>query len=511
MRFRILPALALLLVSCSESIPPTGVVVFVTAGPGIAADTESLVFRVFGAAGGTNTGGDVITVQRVVPLGAGQTLPFSLGIGPSHDDATRVYRVEVDALDSAAHVIASAKVISGYLSRRVLRVDLVLEDACRGVTCSQATETCRAAVCVDAHVDTGMLTNYDATMTGADATVDCPAGFSLVAGVCTPCAPGTFSTTVNATACTPWTVCTAGTYTVSTGSTTEDPCPTCPFGFWDDDASTTTPCVAWADCVPGDAVATQGTPTSNRTCSQCPAGTFSDTVSATACTPCAPGSWSFWSWTGGPTACSSARSFITPDAGHTTGAHPRSVTYQIDTPIAATIFYTTDGTVPGVSGTTQSGPAPISVLLADGMTVRWYPDFGGGATEPEQSYTHSTTTSQDFGIVVEGLDMNGGGPVITVAPGAAITGTFDVQIWKSSPTGYCPGCALVFMLTADNAVANCIGGTGSAYPGTTYTARTLSFTAPTTPGIYPISGHWHLESVCRAAPAGIVAGVLYVE
>lgn len=62
----------------------------------------------------------------------------------------------------------------------------------------------------------------------------------------------------------------------------------CARGTWDDDRDATTPCIPWLDCAPGEHVASEGSPTSDRTCAACEEGTFSTSIDAALCLPWTP-------------------------------------------------------------------------------------------------------------------------------------------------------------------------------------------------------------------------------
>ena len=58
----------------------------------------------------------------------------------------------------------------------------------------------------------------------------------------------------------------------------------CEAGTYDDDGDSSTACVAWSDCKPGEFVAAAGTETTDRVCTPCWAGTFNDAINAPSCT-----------------------------------------------------------------------------------------------------------------------------------------------------------------------------------------------------------------------------------
>lgn len=161
MAVALLLAMAIALMSCSPNAsPPMGAVVRIDSEASIAADTTSLVIRVYGSPGQLATGGDVLREERTVALGTNFHLPYTVGITPLGGDVTRLYRIEVDARDVGGGLIATAKAISGFTSGRLLLLDLVFTDACRGVVCADTGSTCKAAACVDASVDPTTLTTF---------------------------------------------------------------------------------------------------------------------------------------------------------------------------------------------------------------------------------------------------------------------------------------------------------------------------------------------------------------
>ena len=127
---------------------------------------------------------------------------------------------------------------------------------------------------------------------------------------CAGCTAGTFSAASNAATCTS---CAAGSYSVAGASTCSacaagsytaagTSCTTCATGTWDNDGSSATACVNKTTCNAGQAVASEGTTTTNRTCTNCAAGTYSSTSNAISCTNCMAGTYSS---TSNATSCTS--------------------------------------------------------------------------------------------------------------------------------------------------------------------------------------------------------------
>ncbi len=136
-------------------------------------------------------------------------------------------------------------------------------------------------------------------------------GSTISDRACAACDPGTFSNTQNQVACLPLDACQAGTVEV-TPATERTPavCNVCEAGTycaggaapklgcsggtWDDDGLSATPCTPHTNCAAGERVVSAGTPTTDRACVACSAGTFSGSVNAATCiawTPCVAGSF----------------------------------------------------------------------------------------------------------------------------------------------------------------------------------------------------------------------------
>lgn len=147
---------------------------------------------------------------------------------------------------------------------------------------------------------------------------DCvPGEFEDVAGsptadrVCDDCPEDTYSASPNAAVCTPIGACPAGTTETEPGSPTAPPtCAACaagtfcaggtaepvpcPEGEWDHDANPASECEARGTCGPGTFVIDDGDATTDRSCDDCAAGTFSTGANAAECDPwsdCASGTF----------------------------------------------------------------------------------------------------------------------------------------------------------------------------------------------------------------------------
>jgi hypothetical protein len=103
---------------------------------------------------------------------------------------------------------------------------------------------------------------------------------------CLPCQTGEFSTGDNQSGCLPQGSCTAGSVQVTAGTATSatvcmscvageycaggtSPELVCPVGTWDQDSDPATMCVAKTVCPAGTLLASEGSPTTDRSCTAC--------------------------------------------------------------------------------------------------------------------------------------------------------------------------------------------------------------------------------------------------
>jgi hypothetical protein len=208
-------------------------------------------------------------------------------------------------------------------------------------------------------------------------------------------------------------------------------------------------------------------------------------------------------------------SYLSPGVGLTTQGRARTTKYEIGTPYPATIYYTTDGSTPVEGATaTKSGASPLNLgVLASGATILWFADFGSPlGKEPvvhTLNFTVAASGQDSHGQIVEGLSFTGGlGPVISVAAGATVSGSANVQFWHSDSTGYCPSCDVFFSLWLDSEGASQYCSNNYATWTGTSAAPTFSFTAPTKPGRYAMRANNALDYQCD--PGGEEIGEVFV-
>ena len=213
-------------------------------------------------------------------------------------------------------------------------------------------------------------------------------------------------------------------------------------------------------------------------------------------------------------------SFIFPGGSLSKLDFPRDSLYSIEAQGTATIYYTLDGSepTPGMTNT-QMGKSPVSLgLVPANSIVKWSADYGAGyALDAGHVFSALNTNAspQDFGFIPEPavFDLTGGS-VVTVAAGTSLTGSVRFQAWRSTATGYCPGCIIQFVVTADTVGAagclNTVTGYGS-YPGQVATVP-FAFNAPMTPGRYPLYTGLTLQFSCDGSIAnGIEVGEVIVK
>ncbi len=135
------------------------------------------------------------------------------------------------------------------------------------------------------------------------------AGSDIANQQCTACASGTVSVMPNSAQCVAFDACAAGFVQTASGSSSSQPVcqacapgtfcaggealtQACAFDTWDHDANPASPCVAQADCSPGQAIDAPGDATHARTCRDCASGTFTEAANLASCTgwtTCLPG------------------------------------------------------------------------------------------------------------------------------------------------------------------------------------------------------------------------------
>ena len=158
-RFGWLLAVVLILAGCSDKV--TQVIVTIDAEPGVRTDATRLHLVVLGGVGRT-TAPTASRFDRDLTPGVGDpAYPFKLALAPLDGDVGRSYSVTATALagSGTGTFIGQARLIGGYVEGETLNVRLLLEDACRTVTCGD-DQTCKAGICVDARtggaVDAGV-------------------------------------------------------------------------------------------------------------------------------------------------------------------------------------------------------------------------------------------------------------------------------------------------------------------------------------------------------------------
>ncbi len=112
------------------------------------------------------------------------------------------------------------------------------------------------------------------------------------------------------------------------------------------------------------------------------------------------------------------------------------------------------------------------------------------------------------GSGVSAVSINGGGNEVTVAPGAAVTVSFNYLIGNFG----CPACIVqLYVGLTNGAPYNCVvpvtvqGASGTS---------SIGFTAPTTPGVYYIGSDVTLDFTCQtvsAVPPSRRVGLLFVQ
>ena len=155
-------------------------------------------------------------------------------------------------------------------------------DICDAGACAGTTSACDGTTSCSEVSGTFMCTACPAGTFSADGTG---------ATACAPCAAGTWST-AGATFCVAWSECGLGGRVASEGTASSDrTCTACEAGSYSTSTNASS-CTAWSECAPGERVVSAGTTSSDRTCIACEPSSYSTRVNATTCTAwttCDPG------------------------------------------------------------------------------------------------------------------------------------------------------------------------------------------------------------------------------
>lgn len=200
--------------------------------------------------------------------------------------------------------------------------------------------------------------------------------------------------------------------------------------------------------------------------------------------------------------------------------YPRDANYVIATESDATIYYTLDGSAPQPGmGTTLAAASPLNLTpLLAGTTVRWLADYGQAySLGNERSFIALKTNPSppDMGVIPEPayFDLNGAS-IVGAAPGQRLTGNVHFQAWHSTPSGYCPGCFVQYVVSVEGVgpvgCMETVTGSGS-YPGQSNMA-TFAFDAPLSPGRYRMYSGLTLQFSCDGTVAdGPDVGEIFVQ
>ena len=255
------------------------------------------------------------------------------------------------------------------------------------------------------------------------------AGTATTDQTCDPCAAGTYSDTTNVTTCT---TCTPGTYCAS-GATAEVACGSGTNDF-DDDSNAATACVAMTNCATGQYVSTVGTPTTDRACTACAAGTYSDTTNVTACTACTAGTYCASGATS-PVACGSSSNDFDLDSDPAT-ACVAMMTCVAGKYVSDVGNATTDRTCTACAAGTYSDTTNVTACTA--CTAGTYCASGATAEVACGSGTN------DF-------DDDSNAATACVAMTNCVAGQYVSTVGTATTNRVCTACAAGFFTTAQNA------------------------------------------------------------
>jgi|GEM_PF-1639597 len=166
---------------CGEEVDRTQVMVIIRVEAEVRARAESLTVVISSAAPGEAREEIRRLLYTGPSLAEGFPLawPVSIALVPRGGDTARNFEVVATATDADGMLVAEARVVSGYLAKETLTLDVWLRDACLDVACGEG-QTCNAGACEDVTpTDPCELERYDAggsacgeADAGADGGVD---------------------------------------------------------------------------------------------------------------------------------------------------------------------------------------------------------------------------------------------------------------------------------------------------------------------------------------------------
>ena len=111
----------------------------------------------------------------------------------------------------------------------------------------------------------------------------------------------------------------------------------------------------------------------------------------------------------------------------------------------------------------------------------------------------SSPVTHEFGdryITYTGVSINGGSNTATVAPAASVTLSYDMSVAFNYATGFCPGCVVQVYLGVGSysPTLQCEDDIQDGYAR----SRSLTFTAPTTPGVYFLTYTYSFDYQCNS-------------
>lgn len=200
--------------------------------------------------------------------------------------------------------------------------------------------------------------------------------------------------------------------------------------------------------------------------------------------------------------------------------YPRDANFVIATEKPATIYYTVDGSPPQPGmGTTLSADSRLNFTpLLPGVVVRWLADYGPAySLGSERTFvaTKNNPSPPDMGVIPDPAVFElSGGPIVRVSPGQQINGSVRFQAWQSTPTGFCPGCIIQYVVSLEGlgpvGCMNTVTGYGP-YPGQS-ASLDVAFNAPMQPGRYRLYSGLTLQFGCDGTVAdGPDIGEIFVQ
>jgi hypothetical protein len=164
---------------------------------------------------------------------------------------------------------------------------------------------------------------------------------------------------------------------------------------------------------------------------------------------------------------------------------------------SATIYYTTDGTMPDAQSMHAASPVALPGGTTDFVLAYFALSNAGASPIAMDAYAFSDTCKPTWGYLVTNTKLDGTSAVVDATPGQQLHGSASMHTWIQNGCAGC-GTQLVYGIGMQN--TGCYFATGVTFPGTMGT-MTIDLTAPSAAGVYDVNVHYAEDADCPSAVA----------